>query len=119
MKVTEPIQTEDKPTGKKHPKAGTSAKTVAAKKGKQTVNSAFETENENDSINSVKTCSSSDDKNSINSASKGKKKRGRGRPHKAGKLPRRYKGKLIMNAAYLNTSEDTERQQDMKEGLAI
>ena len=74
MKVTEPIQTEDKPTGKKHPKAGTSAKNVAAKKGKQTVNSAFETENENDSINSVKTCSSSDDKNSINSASKEKRR---------------------------------------------
>ena len=118
MNVTEPIQTEDKPTGKKRPKAGTSAKKVAAKKGRKTVNSDVETENENDSINSVRTCSSAYDNKSINSDSKGKKKRGRGRPRQAGKLPRRYKGKLIKNSADLNTSEDTERQQDMKEGLA-
>ena len=118
MNVTEPIQTEDKPTGKKRPKAGTSAQKVAAKKGRKTVNSDVETENENDSINSVRTCSSAYDKKSINSDSKGKKKRGRGRPRQAGKLPRRYKGKLIKNSADLNTSEDTERQQDMKEGLA-
>ena len=119
MNVTEPIQTEDKPTGKKHPKAGTSAKKVAAKKGRKTVNSDVETENENDSINSVRTCSSAYDNKSINSDSKGKKNRGRGRPCQAGKLPRRYKGKLIKNSADLNTSEDTERQQDMKEGLAV
>ena len=118
MNVTEPIQTEDKPTGKKRPKAGTSAKKVAAKKGRKTVNSDVETENENDSINSVRTCSSAYENKSINSDSKGKKKRGRGRPRQAGKLPRCYKGKLIKNSADLNTSEDTERQQDMKEGLA-
>ena len=103
MNVTEPIQTEDKPTGKKCPKAGTSAKKVVAKKGRKTVNSDVETENEN---------------KSINSDSKGKKKRGRGRPRQAGKLPRSYKGKLIKKSADLNTSEDTERQQDMKEGMA-
>ena len=118
MNVTEPIQTEVKPTGKKRPKVGTSAKKVAAKKGRKTVNSDVETENENDSINSVRTCSSAYENKSINSDSKGKKKRGRGRPRQAGKLPRRYKGKLIKNSADLNTSEDTERQHDMKEGLA-
>ena len=113
MNVIEPIQTEDKRTGKKCPKAGSSAKNVAAKKGKHTVNSAIETEKDIDSINS-----SSDDNKSINSSSKGKKKRGRGRPRKGGKLPKCYKRKLIRNAADLNTSEDTERQQDIKEGLA-
>ena len=113
MNVIEPIQTEDKRTGKKRPKAGSSAKNVAAKKGKHTVNSAIETEKDIDSINS-----SSDDNKSINSSSKGKKKRGRGRPRKGGKLPKRYKRKLIRNAADLNTSEDIERQQDIKEGLA-
>ena len=66
----------------------------------------------------MRTCSSAYEKKSINSDSKGEKKRGRGRPRQAGKLPRRYKGKLIKNSADLNTSEDTERQQDMKEGLA-
>ena len=74
MNVTEPIQTEDKPTGKKCPKAGTSAKKVAAKKGRKTVNSGVETETENDSINSVRTCSSAYDNKSINSDSKGKKR---------------------------------------------
>ena len=107
MNVTDPIQTEEKTTGKKRPKAGTSGTNVAAKKSKNAVNSAVETENEIESINSVKT-SSSDEKKSINSASKGKKKRDRGRLRKAGKLPRCYKGKLIMNAGDLNTSEDTE-----------
>ena len=68
MNVIEPIQTEDKRTGKKRPKAGSSAKNVAAKKGKHTVNSAIETEKDIDSINS-----SSDDNKSINSSSKGKK----------------------------------------------
>ena len=118
MNVTETITTVKKPRGKKRPKAGTSAKNVAGKKSKQTVNSAVETEKENDSINSVKTYPTTDDNKSINSESKGKKKRGRGRPRKAGKLPRHYKGKLINNSADLNTSEDTERHQDMKEGLA-
>ena len=120
MIVKKPVQTEDKPKGNKRRKAETSAKNVPSKKGKPTVNSAVETEKGNESINSVKTCSSSssDDKKAINSAAKGKQKRCRGRPRKGGKLPTRYKGKLIMNAADLNTSEDTERQQDMKEGLA-
>ena len=50
-------------------------------------------------INSVRTCSSAYDNKSINSDSKGKKKRGRGRPCQAGKLPRHFKGKLIKNSA--------------------
>ena len=119
MNVQKHVQTEDKPKGNKRRKDETSAKNCASKKGKTTVNSAVLTEKENESLNSVKTSSSSsDDKKAINSTAKGQKKRGRGRPCKGGKLPRRYKGKLIMNAADLNTSEDTERQQDMQEGLA-
>ena len=53
---------------------------------------------------------------SINSDPKKKPGRGRGRPRKTAKLPKRQRGKLIKTEADLNTSEDTERQKDIEVG---
>ena len=104
----DPVPKENKGRGKKRGIVGKAGKNVVGKKGKKSVDSAIERNNEMQSINSTEEGDST--KKSKNSASTTKPKRGRGRPRKIDTLPKRHRGKKIKTESDLNTSEDTERQ---------
>ena len=111
MDVQKPVETEEKPTGRKRAKKETSSQKNDSKKPTKTINSADVTEKSKDATKS-------NDKKSINSGNKGQQRRGRGRPRKNLQLPTRHRGKPIKNAGNLDTSEDTETKQDMIDGMA-
>ena len=100
----------------KHSKRQNSKNATPSKKNKKTINSDGGDQKGSGSI--ISPSNAEDQNTSINSDLKKKAGRGRGRPRKTGKLPKRHKGKLIKTEADLNTSEDTERQKDIEEGKA-
>ena len=102
--------------GTKRPKKTNSKNASGSKKNKKTINSDEVNAKESGSI--VSPSSAPTKKSSINSDVNKKPSRGRGRPRKGGKLPKRHKGKLIKTEADLNTSEDTERHKDIEVGNA-
>ena len=112
----DPVPKENKGRGKKHTIDVKTGQDVVTKKGKKSVDSAIETKTDLQSVNSTENGDAK--KESMNSASKPKPKRGRGRPRKNNPLPKQHRGKKIKTESDLNTSEDTERQRDIEQGIA-
>ena len=117
QKIIEPLDQKEIPNqGTKRPKETNSKNASGSKRNKKTINSDQVSVPESGSI--VSSSIAPAPKRSINSDSTKKPTRGRGRPRKGAKLPKRHKGKLIQTEADLNTSEDTERQKDIAVGNA-
>ena len=112
----DPVPKGNKGRGKKRTIAENTGEDVVTKHEKKSVDSAIEAEKDLQSLNSTENGDAK--KESMNSASKPKRKRGQGRPRKSNPLPRRHRGKEIKTESDLNTSEDSERQRDIEQGIA-